>query len=61
MPTDDDNYHGDDGDNYDDNDDDDSDDDDELDYEDQNGHYSANFQVRSSRFCMLIDLYNTNR
>ena len=47
---------------YDDNDhgdDDDSDDDDELDDEDQNANNSANFQARSSRFCMIIDLDNT--
>ena len=46
------------------NDNDDNDDVDEHDDDDQNGHsghYSANFQARSSRFCMVIDLYNTNR
>ena len=60
ITTDDYNYHCYDGDIYDDNDDDDSDDDELVD-EDQNGHYSANFQARSYRFCMVIDLYNTNR
>ena len=61
MPTDDDNYHGDNDDNYDYNDEDDSDDDDEIDDEDQNGHYSVNFPAKSSIFCMVIDLYNINR
>ena len=63
MPTDDDNYHGDNDDDFDYNDEDDSDDDDddELDDEDQNGHYSVNFPAKSSIFCMVIDLYNTKR
>ena len=52
IPTDDDNDHVDDDVNYDDKDDD-SDNDDKLDYEDQNGNTSANFQARSSRFCMV--------
>ena len=51
--TDNDNYHGDD-DDYDDNNDDD-----EYDDEDHNGHNSANFQARSFRLCMIIDLDNT--
>ena len=64
ISTDDDNDHGDDDDddNYDDNDDDnndDSDDDNEHDDEYQICNNSANFQARSSRFCMVIDLDNT--
>ena len=56
ISTDDDNDHGDDDDNYDDNDNDSDDDDNELDDEDQICNKSANFQARSSRFCMVIDL-----
>ena len=65
IPTDDENDHGDDDDGNDDDSDDDDDnddeseDDDELDDEDQNGNNSANFQARSSRFCMVIDQDNT--
>ena len=44
-----------------DNDDDNDDDDDEHNGEDQNGHNSDNFQARKSRFCMVIDLNNTQR
>ena len=55
ISTDDENDHGDDDDNYDDNDDNDSDDDNE----DQICNKSANFQARSSRFCMVIDLEST--
>ena len=58
ISTDDDNDNGDDDDNYDDNDDD-SDDDNELDDDDQICNNSANFQARSSRFSMMIDLDNT--
>ena len=58
ISTDDDNDIGDDDDNYDDNDDD-SDDDNELDDDDQICNNSANFQARSSRFIMVIDLDNT--
>ena len=49
IPTDDENDHGDDYDDYDDNDDDSDDD-------DQNDNNSANFQARSSKFCMVMDL-----
>ena len=45
----------------DDNDDDDNDDDDNDD-EDDEDHYSCNsvnFQARTSRFCMEVDLHNT--
>ena len=38
---------------------DDDDDDDEHDHEDRNCHNLANFQVRRSRFCMVLDLNNT--
>ena len=58
ISTDDNNDHGDDDENYDDNDND-SDDDNELDDEDQICNKSANFQARSSRFCMVIDLEST--
>ena len=34
-------------------------DDDEYADEDHNGHNSANFQARSFRLCMIIDLDNT--
>ena len=58
--TDDDTDHGDDDENYDDNyNDSDDDDDNELDDEDQICNKSANFQARSSRFCMVIDLEST--
>ena len=40
-------------------DDDDNDNDD--DDENQNGHNSANFQARTSSFCMVVDLDNTYR
>ena len=60
ISTDDDHDIGDDDDNYDDNDDD-SDDDNELDDEYQICHNSANFQARSSIFCMVINLDNTSR
>ena len=59
IPTDDDNDHVDNDVDYDDKDGDSDDDDDEVDDEDQNGNTSANFQARSSRFCIVIDLDNT--
>ena len=52
ISTDDYNDHRDDDVNCDDNDD-------ELDDEDQNCNNSANFQARSSRFCMVIYLDST--
>ena len=58
ISTDDYNDHGDDDDTYGDNDED-SDDDNEIDDEDQICKNSANFQARSSRFCMVIYLDNT--
>ena len=47
----------------DDDDDDDNDDDNDAgddDENDQNGHNLVNFQARISRFCMVVDLNNTN-
>ena len=41
------------------NDDHNYDDVDEHDHEDRNCHNLANFQVRRSRFCMVLDLNNT--
>ena len=35
--------------------------DDEHDVENQTGDFSASFKARSSRFFMVLDLYNTNR
>ena len=54
IPTDDDNVHVEDDVDYDDNDYNSDDDD-----EDQNGNNSANFQARSSRCCVVIDVDNT--
>ena len=51
ISKDDDNDHGDDDDNY-----DDHDDDNELDDEDQICNSSANFQARSSIFCMVVHI-----
>ena len=60
ISTDEYNDNGNDDDNYDDNDDD-SDDDNEVDDDDQICNKSGNFQARSSRFSMVIDLDNTQR
>ena len=42
-------------------DDDNDDDDDEHDDRDQNGHNSANFQAKCSKFCMAIHPVSTHR
>ena len=57
IPMDDDNDRGDDDVDSDGNGDDN--DEDEYDDEDHNGHNSTNFQARSFRLCMIIDLDNT--
>ena len=41
--------------------DDDGDDDGDKDYENQNGHNQANFEAKTSRFCMVIDINDTYR
>ena len=43
-----------------DDDDENDDNDDDDDYDDENGHNSAHFQARLSRFCMILDLCNTH-
>ena len=43
-----------------DDDDDDNDDDNDAADDDENGHNLVNFHARISRFCMGVDLNNTN-
>ena len=40
---------------------DDDGDDDDKDDENQNGHNLANFEAKTSRFCMVIDINDTYR